>query len=91
MSELYKKSKDFTKEERVNLLEQFHASGLEFQQFAAEHNLNPSTLKNWIWLQSRPEGAKKKQYEPTPILRTEDFVLNTRKTRSPNEKVHDRI
>jgi len=54
MSNVNRTGKDFTKEERATLLKQFHESGLKFQDFAKEHNLNPATLKNWIWLEARP-------------------------------------
>lgn len=66
MAELHRTSKDFTKEERSRLLEQFRDSGLEFQEFAKEHNINANTLKNWIWLSKLGPGAR---IQRTPVER----------------------
>ncbi len=66
MSELHRTSKDFTGEERARLLEQFHSSGLAYQDFAKEHNLNDSTLKNWLWRSKLPPGAR---VQRTPVER----------------------
>ncbi len=54
MSGLERVSKDFSEEERKTFLAQFEASGLKFNEFAREHNINESTFKNWIWLAKRP-------------------------------------
>jgi transposase-like protein len=66
MGDLHRTSKDFSKEERTRLMDQFRASGLGFKEFASEHNLNPSTLKNWKWLPERPPGVKTQR---TPVER----------------------
>lgn len=50
MSGLERVTKDFSEEERKTFLTQFEASGLKFNEFAREHNINESTFKNWIWL-----------------------------------------
>lgn len=66
MSELHRTSKDFTREERARLLEQFNSSGLGYTEFAKEHNINPNALKNWIWLSKLPPGAR---IQRTPVER----------------------
>ncbi len=54
MENLSKTNKDFTNEERTRLLEQYRKSGLEFPEFAREHNVNEMTFKNWIWYAEHP-------------------------------------
>ena len=66
MSELHRTSKDFSKDERARLLAQFHDSGLNYQEFAREHNINESSLKNWIWIAKLPPGAR---LQRTPVER----------------------
>ena len=66
MSELHRTSKDFTKEERSRLLEQYRNSGLGYQDFAKEHNILPATLKNWKWLSEMPPGSR---VQRTPVER----------------------
>lgn len=66
MTELHRKSKDFSKEQRATLLAQFESSGLGYQEFAQEHNLNASTLKNWIWISKRQPGHR---VQRTPVER----------------------
>jgi putative transposase len=46
-------SKDFTLEDRSRLLKQFEVSGLRYDHFAREHNVNEQTFKNWIWISKR--------------------------------------
>lgn len=75
MSNVQRQTKDFTEEERATLLKQFHNSGLEFQEFAREQNLNPHTLKNWIWLESKP--GSKKQYSATERKKTVETYLSS--------------
>jgi transposase InsO family protein/transposase-like protein len=76
MTNIFKQSKDFTQEERQKLLEQFHGSGLGYQDFAKEHNLNANTLKNWIWIETRPE-VNKKQYTAVERKKTVEAYLNS--------------
>lgn len=66
MENLFRKSKDFTVEQRSQLLEQFQNSGLSYQEFSKEHNINENTLKNWIWIASRPPGSR---LQRTPVER----------------------
>jgi putative transposase len=76
MTNIFKQSKDFTQEERQRLLEQFHGSGLGYQDFAKEHNINEHTLKNWIWIETRPE-ASRKQYTPVERKKTVEAYLSS--------------
>jgi transposase len=76
MDNIFKQSKDFTQEERQKLLEQFHGSGLEYQDFAKEHNLNANTLKNWIWIATKPE-VNRKQYSAVERKKTVEAYLNS--------------
>lgn len=64
MSELSRTSSDVTPEERDQLLKQFSVSGLRYDEFAREHNINPQTFKNWVWVSRRPKGYSKR-YCPT--------------------------
>lgn len=66
MGDLHRTSKEFSNEERSRLMDQFRASGLGTKEFASEHNLNPSTLKNWKWISERPPGVKTQR---TPVER----------------------
>lgn len=63
MSGIERVSKDFTEEERKTLLAQFTASGLRYDEFAREHNINEQTFKNWAWIDRRPEGMPRR-YSP---------------------------
>ena len=63
MSEVRRLTKDFSVEEREQLLKQFHVSGLRYDEFAREHNINAQSFKNWVWIERRPNGAPK-QYSP---------------------------
>jgi len=63
MSLLGKVSDAFTNEERSRLLSQHAASGLRYDEFAKEHNVNPQTFKNWIWHSKRPAN-KPMRYSP---------------------------
>jgi transposase len=63
MTELNRKTEDISIEERNALLGQFESSGLEFPEFAKEHNLNPGTLRNWIWRKKNP-AHKMCRYSP---------------------------
>lgn len=62
MSQIERTSKDIGKEERDQLLKQFHASGLRYDEFAREHNINVQTFKNLVWHSSRT--GKLKRYCP---------------------------
>lgn len=55
MTNICRTSKDFTPEERLRLLEQFQASGLDYGEFAREHNINEATFRNWVWIKKNPE------------------------------------
>jgi len=66
MTELHRTSKDFTVEERARLVEQFRNSGLGYQEFASEHNINATTLRNWKWLSERVPGSR---IQRTPVER----------------------
>jgi transposase InsO family protein/transposase-like protein len=66
MTELHRTSKDFTVEERARLMEQFRDSGLGYQEFAKEHNINEATMKNWKWLSERLPGSR---IQRTPVER----------------------
>lgn len=57
MSELERKTSDISSEERSALMAQFEASGLEYPDFAREHNINRNTLRNWISLKKNPGGT----------------------------------
>ncbi len=76
MTELNKTTKDFSPEERATLFEQFKGSGLAYDEFAREHNINPGTLKNWIWLEAKPPG-KKKTYSPTEKKKVVEAFLSS--------------
>jgi len=64
VSELSRTNSDVTLEERDQLLKQFGVSGLRYDEFAREHNINPQTFKNWVWVSRRPKGSSKR-YCPT--------------------------
>ena len=53
MTSIERLSKDFTLEDRSRLLKQFEVSGLRYDEFAREHNINEQTFKNWIWISKR--------------------------------------
>ncbi len=63
MSGLAKRGSDFTTEEKDRLLKQFDVSGLRYDEFAREHNINAQTFKNWVWHRNRPSG-KPMRYSP---------------------------
>ena len=54
MTNILRTAKDFTVEERNRFLAQFRTSGLEYQEFAREHNISAQTMKNWLWWEKRP-------------------------------------
>ncbi len=60
MNSTERKTIDFTPEERATLLRQFHSSGLKYAEFAREHNINANCLKNWLWIEARPDVAHKR-------------------------------
>ena len=62
MTGLERQSKDFTKEERATLLKQFTSSGLRFDEFAREHNINRQTFNNWVNLSKNPSLCQR--YSP---------------------------
>ncbi len=64
MTNICRKSKEFTSEERTRLLDQYRSSGLHYQEFAKEHNISPQTMKNWVWYSKNPEISRK-TYSPT--------------------------
>lgn len=76
MTNIFKQTKDFTQEERQRLLEQFHGSGLGYQDFAKEHNINENTLKNWIWLETKPQ-VNRKQYSAVERKKTVEAYLGS--------------
>lgn len=61
MSVVARIAADITQDERDQLLKQFEVSGLRYDEFAKEHNINPQTFKNWVWHSKRP-GGKPAQY-----------------------------
>lgn len=63
-------------EERKALLAQFQESGLEYQQFAKEHNVNENAFRNWIWLEKNP-GRKHKRFSPTERKKTVEAYLSS--------------
>lgn len=62
MSQVERLSKDINKDEKEQLLKQFQVSGLRYDEFAREHNINGQTFKNWVWHGSR--AGKLKRYCP---------------------------
>jgi transposase InsO family protein len=64
MTDLFRTAKEFTKEQRDALLEQFQKAGLGYADFAREHNINAQTMKNWIW-QSKKPIVNRRHYSPT--------------------------
>jgi transposase InsO family protein/transposase-like protein len=76
MSDLDRKSKDFTEEERRTFLSQFESSGLRFDEFAREHNINPNTFKNWIWLAKNPD-FKVNRYTPVERKKIVESFLSS--------------
>ena len=74
MENLFKTSKDFTEEERDRLLKQFEGSGLEYQQFAREHNIHEQTFKTWVWI-SRNPNASRKHHSPVERKKTVEAFL----------------
>lgn len=75
MTGINRTSKDFTKEERERLLEQYRGSGLDYVAFAREHNINPGTLKNWIWISERPKEYVHRIYSPVERKKTVETYL----------------
>lgn len=63
MTSIERLSKDFTEDERERYLKQYASSGLNYDEFAREHNINPQTFKNWIWISKRPNAPHR--YSPT--------------------------
>lgn len=62
--QLFRKAKDFTPDEKARLLEQFQKSGLRYDEFAREHNINEQTMKNWVSWAKRP-SAERRRYSLT--------------------------
>ena len=59
MTGLNRKSTDFSEEEKSSILVQFKASGLDQVSFAREHNINPGTLRNWVFWHSGDRTIKR--------------------------------
>lgn len=62
MTSIERVSKHFTDEDRSRLLKQFATSGLRYDEFAREHNINEQTFKNWVWISRR--GGMPQRYSP---------------------------
>ncbi len=62
MSQVERLAKDISLDEKEQLLKQFQVSGLRYDEFAREHNINGQTFKNLIWHSSRT--GKLKRYCP---------------------------
>ena len=80
MDGLNRLSKEFTEEERKLLLKQFESSGLRFDEFAKEHNINSQTFKNWIWIAKRPGGISN-QYSPVERKKIVESFLSSELTK----------
>jgi len=76
MSGLNRTTKDFSPDERNALLAQYSQSGLGFQQFAREHNINEGTFRNWIWLKDKPD-YKRKRFSPTERKKSVEAFLQS--------------
>lgn len=74
MSELQRKSGDFTQADRERLIGQYESSGLKYDEFAREHNINPKTMKNWLWIKRRGK-TKYKIYTPVERKKTVEAFL----------------
>lgn len=86
MEGISRTNKDFTPEERARLLEQFKASGLGYQEFAREHNVNQQTMKNWVAWGRRPAGAIK-LYSPTERKKILEIYLSSEMSKTDFCKV----
>lgn len=64
MTGLNRTNNEVTQEERKLLLEQFEKSKLQYSDFAREHNVNPNTFRNWIWI-AKDSSKLKRRYPPT--------------------------
>ena len=84
MTELNKKSGDFSDEERFRLLGQFESSGLEYRDFAREHNLNPNTLKNWIYF--KKHDGKAPRFSPVERKKMVESYLSSGMSRDQFSK-----
>ena len=75
MTELSKKSSDFSEEERNTILKQYEASGLDHPSFAREHNINPNTIRNWITIKNG--GGRGKRFSPTERKKMVETYLSS--------------
>lgn len=64
MTDINRTNDEIPSEERKLLLEQFEKSNLQPSDFAREHNVNPNTFRNWLWISKDP-GKLKRRYPPT--------------------------
>lgn len=74
MTNICRKSSEFTAEEKARLLEQYRSSGLPYQEFAKEHNVSPQTMNNWIWYAKNPSVGKRR-YSPTERKKIVESLL----------------
>jgi transposase InsO family protein/transposase-like protein len=82
MENIYRTTKDFTAEERSRLLDQYSRSGLGHQEFAKEHNINPNTMRNWVWMRGRGFRA----YSPTEKKKILEAYLSSGMTQTEFSK-----
>ena len=80
MTDLFRKAKDFTKEQKDTLMEQFHKSGLGYAEFAREHNINAQTMKNWVCLSGRTD-IDRRRYSATERKKIVEAYLTAGLTR----------
>ena len=80
MTDLFRKAKDFTKEQKDTLMEQFHKSGLGYAEFAREHNINAQTMKNWVCLSGRTD-IERRRYSATERKKIVEAYLTAGLTR----------
>jgi len=79
---IFRTAKDITEQERDQLMEQFHQSGLSSVEFAREHNIHEQTMKNWAWWETNPEVSKRKKlYSPTEKKKIIEAFLSSGITR----------
>lgn len=86
MTQLERKASEISPQEREQLLDQFEKSGLTFQEFAREHNLNAQTLNNWVWRKKRPEA---RQYTPVERKKMVEAFLSSEITASEFGRIWD--
>ncbi len=76
MTGLNRLSNEFSDDERKFLLKQYEASGLKYDEFAREHNINAQTFKNWIWISKRG-GALPNRYTPVERKKIVESYLSS--------------